>query len=110
MEEEKIASEEISEVPIVEEVPQEISVEEMIETVIENPTEEVVVEKSMIEEVAPMETLEDSYGRELDREGLDHLNAEQLQRYSICHPDRCPNVGRPMPHSPHVPLYPTDWC
>ena len=63
-----------------------------------------------VEEVSPMETLEDSYGRELNREELDQLTAEQIQRYSICHPNRCPNVGLPMPHSPHVPLYPTDWC
>lgn len=53
---------------------------------------------------------DEMFGRELTSEELDQLNAEQRQRYSICHPDRCPNVGRPMPHTPHVPLYPTDWC
>lgn len=31
-------------------------------------------------------------------------------RYWICDPNRCPNAGRPRPHSPHVSLYPTDYC
>lgn len=100
MEEEKVISEEVSETKI----------EEVIETISENPTEEITVEQPVVKEMPPMETVEEPFGRELDREGLDQLNSEQLQRYSICHPDRCPNAGRPMPHSPHVPLYPTDWC
>lgn len=30
-------------------------------------------------------------------------------RTEICAPN-CPNVGRPSPHTPHISLYPTDWC
>lgn len=105
MEEEKIASEEITEVGAVgvgeNDTP---PAEEGIGILIDNPIEEVITE------MPPMENLEEPYGRELSREELDQLTAEQVQRYSICHPDRCPNAGLPMPHRPHTPLYPTDWC
>lgn len=30
-------------------------------------------------------------------------------RYEICAPN-CPKLGQKYPHSPHISLYPTDYC
>lgn len=56
------------------------------------------------------EFFDQSKHQELSEEQSLKLSDEQSQAYSRCHPVYCPNYGRPMPHSPHVPLYPTNWA
>lgn len=39
------------------------------------------------------------------------MSEQSTQLFSRCHPIRCPYAYLwPLPHSPHVPLYPSDWC
>lgn len=56
------------------------------------------------------EFFDQSKHQELSEEEVNKLDEVKTARYSRCHPIYCPNYGRPMPHTPHVPLYPTDWC
>lgn len=55
------------------------------------------------------EFFDESNRVELSEEEVLKFDPEQAEFYSRCHPD-CPNFGRPMPHSPHKPLYPTYWA
>lgn len=61
-----------------------------------------------------MEMLSDFFDmekhKELTEAELAMLTPEQVEAYSRCHPIYCPHYGEPMPHKPHTPLYPTQWC
>lgn len=72
----------------------------------ENPTTPLQEEVMKI----LVEFYDKSKHQELSEEEFSKLNEFQSARYSACHPIYCPNYGRPMPHYPHVPLYPTYWC
>lgn len=76
--------------------------------------EQNLEELKQLEGILPVDpTVEQLKGVIIELLKVQQVPEEEVQRFSRCHPIRCPLAWMwPMwhPTPPHVPLYPTDWA